>query len=113
MPSQPRAQACLNTTPPGSMNTLLSTKPDRLVAQQLRQLGLAILDRLAPQIAAVEFEQVEGAEGDAAIMPVSAKKLEVGEPVAVAGDRLAVDQAGAGDTEVGRQAEFESCELSS
>src|SRR6266498_4942608 len=55
--------------------------------EQLREQGLARLDRLAPQIPAVELEQIEG-EQDDVLAPT-------GKAILVACDRLAIDQAGA------------------
>ena len=63
------------------------------VTQKLRQYPLALLDRHAPQVPAVEFEQVERAEHGGGIMTISADQVENGEPAFVADDGLAVDQA--------------------
>src|SRR6266511_6192390 len=54
--------------------------------EQLRQEELARFDRLAPQISAVELEQIDG-EQDDVVAPT-------GKAILVACDRMPVDQAG-------------------
>jgi hypothetical protein len=63
--------------------------------QEPRQLGLARLDRLVAQIAAVELQEIERAIDRRIVTLVPAKKLEVREAVRVACDQLAVGDAGA------------------
>jgi hypothetical protein len=38
-------------------------------SRQARQIGLAPLDRVAAQIVAVQFDQIEGIEEDAIVLP--------------------------------------------
>jgi hypothetical protein len=49
------------------------------VTQKLRQDALALLDRRAPQVLAIQFEQVESAEHCGGVTPVSADQVENGE----------------------------------
>jgi hypothetical protein len=53
-----------------------------------------LFDGYAPQVLAVHFEQVEGAEHGGGIVPVFAEEIEHCEAVRIAHDRLTVDQAG-------------------
>jgi hypothetical protein len=62
MPSQPSAQACSNTISPSPSKCSLSTMSGSWSAEGLRQRLLAVFDRRAAQVAAVEFDQIEGAQ---------------------------------------------------
>jgi hypothetical protein len=53
--------------------------------------GFANLDRLAPQILAIELKQVESAESYGVVVLPPADHFEYGEAPLIAGDRLAVD----------------------
>jgi hypothetical protein len=57
--------------------------------------GLADLKRIAPQVVAVQFDQVESIEEDAVVSAVVTDEIERGNAVVIAGDRLAIDDAGA------------------
>src|SRR5262249_41483796 len=57
--------------------------------------GLATLERIAPQIVAVQFDQVEGVQERAVIMAAAANEIERGNAVVTAGNRLAINDAGA------------------
>jgi hypothetical protein len=61
MPSQPSAQACLDTMPPGSSNVALNTNPRAGLPDEARQCALAVLERRAAEITSVELEEIEGA----------------------------------------------------
>jgi hypothetical protein len=65
-----------------------------LAAQQGPQGALAGFDRLATQILAVEFEQIECAEDYTGRVSLAADQVEYGKPLLVAGDGFAVDYAG-------------------
>ncbi len=95
MPSQPSAQACFEDD--RAIAGVVLVEGDTLVrvAQNLCQGACALLNRCAPQVLAVHFKQVEGAEHGGGVMPVSADQLEHGEATLVADDSLPVDQAGA------------------
>ena len=60
-----------------------------------RECGLADLKRIAPQIVAVEFDEVEGVQERAVIMAAVANEIERGHALVIAGDSFAVDNAGA------------------
>src|SRR6516164_7297856 len=53
------------------------------------------LDWIAPQVVAVQFDQVEGVQERAVIMAAVANEIERGNAVVIAGDSFAVDDAGA------------------
>jgi hypothetical protein len=63
-------------------------------AQQTHQRCLAGLKRFAPQVLAVQLEQVEGEQEHVVIVAPVAQPLEHRDPVLIADDGLAVDQAG-------------------
>jgi hypothetical protein len=63
------------------------------MTEKLRQDALALLDWRAPQVLAVEFEEVERAEHGGGIMTVSADQVENGKAALVVDGGLAVDQA--------------------
>jgi hypothetical protein len=66
-------------------------------------LALATIDasvalrtkRIAPQIVAVQFDQVEGVEEYAVVSAVVSDQIERGNAVVIAGDRFAIYDAGA------------------
>ena len=53
------------------------------------------LQRIAPQIVAVQFDEVEGVEEYAVVSAVVTDEIERGNAVVIAGDSFAVDDAGA------------------
>src|SRR5215831_2272319 len=60
-----------------------------------RERGLADLERIAPQVVAVQLDEVEGVEEYALVSAVVTDEIERGNAVVIAGDSLAVDNAGA------------------
>jgi hypothetical protein len=64
--------------------------------QPTSKRGLADLKRIAPQVVAVEFDEVEGVEEYSAVSAVVTDEIERGNAVVIAGDSFAVDDAGAG-----------------
>src|SRR5262245_65231608 len=60
-----------------------------------RERGLADLKRIAPQVVAVQLDQVEGVEKDAPVSALVTDEIERGDAVVIAGDSFAVDDAGA------------------
>jgi hypothetical protein len=55
----------------------------------VRKPALPFLDRLSPQVRAIEFKQVEGDNDGVAFLPSAvAQMIEYGDPVFVAGDAL-------------------------
>jgi hypothetical protein len=71
----------------------VQAQPRPTPAQQTCQSRLGGLQRFAPQILTVQFEQVEGEQEHAAIVAPLAQPLEHREALLVADDRLTVDQA--------------------
>src|SRR5262249_7958440 len=55
--------------------------------------GLADLKRIAPQIVAVQLDQIEGVQERAVIMTAVAHEIERGNTVVIAGDSFAIDDA--------------------
>ena len=60
-----------------------------------RERGLAYLKRVAPQIVAVQLDEVEGIEEDAVVSALVPDEIERGHAVVIAGNSLAIDDAGA------------------
>src|SRR5262249_53857182 len=60
-----------------------------------RTCGLADLKRIAPQVVAVQFNEVEGVEEYALVSALVPDETERGHAVVIAGDSFAVDDAGA------------------
>jgi len=57
--------------------------------------GLTDLKRIAPQVVAVQLDEVEGVEEDAPVSALVPDEIERGDTVVIASDRLAIDDAGA------------------
>jgi len=64
--------------------------------QHTSKRGLADLNRIAPQVVAVQLDQVEGVQERAVIMAAVANEIERGNALVIAGNRFAIDDAGAG-----------------
>ena len=60
-----------------------------------RERGLADFERIAPQVVAVQLDEVEGVEKDAPISALVTDEIERGDTVVIAGDSFTVDDAGA------------------
>jgi transposase len=74
---------------------IIELQPGTCQQEQACQVGLALLDRLAPQIIAVQLDQVEGVEEDEGVVAAVADAVEARHAVVAAAHRLAVDDAGA------------------
>src|SRR5215813_10894219 len=72
----------------------VQTQPRKAPTQQARERRLARLQRLAPEVFAVQLKEVEGVEEDMLARWLAPQPFEHREPVLIAGDRLAIDQAG-------------------
>src|SRR5262245_58588178 len=57
--------------------------------------GLADLQRIAPEIVAVLFDEIECVEEYAFVSALVTDEIERGNAVVIAGDRLAIDDTGA------------------
>jgi hypothetical protein len=73
--------------------TLVHDDGQMRAVQQLCEPPLARLDRLAPQIVAVELKQIERAMHGTADCAVAADQIKNGKPVLIANDSFAVDGA--------------------
>jgi len=60
-----------------------------------RERGLADLKRIAPQVVAVQLDEVEGVEEYALVSALVPDEIERGDAVVIASDSFAVDDAGA------------------
>ena len=95
MPSSPILQAWRKTISPSSFQMLVEANAGSSLGQRRRERGLAHLQRVAAQVVAVQLDQVEGVEEHGAVVAAVADAIELGDAALVAGDRLAVDDAGA------------------
>jgi hypothetical protein len=55
--------------------------------------SLADLEQIAPQVVAIEFDEVESIEEDALVSAVVTNEIERGNAVVIAGDSFAIDDA--------------------
>ena len=65
------------------------------LGQYADERGLADFERIAPQVAAVQLDQVEGVQEHVPVMLVVADTLKRCEPVVIARDGFPIDDAGA------------------
>src|SRR5262249_15130230 len=77
------------------LDMLVETQAERSLSQDRSECGFAHLERLATEVVAIQFNQIEGVEEDSVVMPPIADAVEVRHPVVVTGDRLTVDDTGA------------------
>jgi hypothetical protein len=80
---------------PLGLQMLIELHPVPCASKQPREGRLAPFERLAPQIVAVEFEDVERPHEDADIVAPVSDPLEQRDAVITARDRLAIEDAGA------------------
>src|SRR5262249_3932209 len=73
---------------------LVQTQPRKAPTQQARERRLARLQRLGPQVLAIQLKEVEGVKEDMLARRLVPQPFAHREPVLTAGDRLAIDQAG-------------------
>jgi hypothetical protein len=73
---------------------LVQTQSRKAPAQQARERRLARFQRLASQVLAIQLEEVKGVEEDMLARRLAPQPLEHRKPVLIAGDSLAIDQAG-------------------
>jgi hypothetical protein len=94
MPSQPSWQACANTTVAGLVDMLAELQAGAGAPQKAGELGLAYLDRLAHERAAVDLEEIEGDQMRLRLDPVAvSQEVEQRQPAFIADHQFAVDQA--------------------
>jgi hypothetical protein len=74
----------------------IEQQPGSWLVHELREQPPSLHERLEAQIAPAEFDEIEGAEMHVAA--TAAQSIKLGKAGIVAGDRLAIDQAG-GDLE--------------
>jgi hypothetical protein len=63
--------------------------------QHTSKRGLAHFQRIAPEVIAVQFNEVEGVQKHAIVSAVVPNEIERGNAVVIAGDSFALDDAGA------------------
>src|SRR5262252_7063040 len=78
-----------------AFNMLVKAQAKANFGQHTSKRGLAHFQRIAPQVVAVQLDEVEGVEEYAVISAVVTDQIERGNAVVVASHGLAVDDAGA------------------
>ena len=78
-----------------ALNMLVEAQAKASLAQHTSKRGLADLKRIAPQVVSVQFDEVEGVEEYALVGALVTDEPERGNAVVIAGNSLAVDDAGA------------------
>jgi hypothetical protein len=81
---------------PVALNVLVPLDTVANLGQHRSEGGFANLKRITPQVVAVQFDQVEGIQKHAIVSAVVTDEIERGNAVVIAGNRLAIDDAGAG-----------------
>ena len=95
MPSSPSLQAWAKTVGPSPSICSLNRMPGAGLGHDRCECGLANLKRIAPQVVAVQLDEVEGVEEYAVASALVTDEIERGHAVVIAGDSFAVDDAGA------------------
>src|SRR5262249_62011217 len=95
MPSSPILQAWVKKVGPSP--SICSLKPDAQagLGHDKSERSLADMKRIAPQVVAVQFDQVEGVVEYALVGALVTDEIERSNAVVIAGDRFAIDDAGA------------------
>jgi len=75
---------------------LVETDSSPGLGQDHLKRGLETLRRIRSEIVAVQFDQVEGVKENAFVMVAVANTIEQSDAVVITGNRLPVDDAGAG-----------------
>ena len=78
-----------------ALHMLVEPDAGASLGQRARKRGPADLKRIAPQVVAVQFDQVEGVEKDAVVSAVITNEIERSDAVVIAGDSFTIDDAGA------------------
>src|SRR5215467_16214144 len=95
MPSRPSLQAWAKTVGPSPSICSLNRMPGLAFGHDRCKRGLADRKRIAPQVGAVQFDEVEGIEKYAPVSALVPDEIERGDTVVIAGDSFPVDNAGA------------------
>src|SRR5262249_7634074 len=74
-------------------DVVVNLQPNRRSGEQPNQQHLAALDALAPQVIAVELDQIKGVKEDVFVVTAIAQSVEARHAIAVTGHGLAIDQA--------------------
>jgi len=78
-----------------AFHVLIEAQAKASFGQRTSKRGLAHFQGIAPQVVAVQFDQIEGVQERAVIIAAVSNEIERGDAVFIAGDSFAVDNAGA------------------
>jgi hypothetical protein len=95
MPSRPILQAWAKTVGPSPSMVFVEADAGAGLGHDRRERGFADLKRIAPQVIAVQFDQIEGVQENAFVMAAVADAIERSDAVVITGNRLPIDDAGA------------------
>src|SRR5438552_9887872 len=94
MPSSPILQVWAKTVGPSpSMGSLKRRQAKASLGQHTSKRGLADLKRIAPEVIAVQFNEVESVEEDTAVVAVVANEIERRHAVVATNNGLPIDDA--------------------
>src|SRR5262249_58868883 len=74
-----------------ALDMLMDPDAEFRLGQHARKRGLADLKRIAPQVVAVQFDEVEGVEEYVLVGALMTDQIEQGNAVVIAGDSFSVD----------------------
>jgi hypothetical protein len=94
MPSRPIAGVPENEFAVVMLKMLIKPQTGHSLGENRRQRGFADFERIAAQVVAVQFDQIEGVEEHAGVIAPVTDAVEGCHAVVIAGDRFAVDDAG-------------------
>ena len=88
--------------PSPSMGSLKRRQAKASLGQHTSKRGLADLKRIAPEVIAVQFDQVKGVGEHALVSALVMDEIEQGNAIVIAGNSLAINDAG-GRAEAGQR----------
>jgi hypothetical protein len=92
MPFAPEGACVLKHDRPQLFENSIEHEFRPAAGEKPRQFPFSRLNRLAPEIAAVDLQEIEGTERRGLIMPAIAEQIEIGEAVLTARNDLAADR---------------------
>src|SRR5262245_15493345 len=95
MPSRPKLAGVGEDGRAVALDMLIEPDAEAGLGHDRRERGLADLKRIAPQVVAVQLDEVEGVEEYALVRALVSDEIERGNTVVIAGDGFTVDDAGA------------------
>ena len=76
---------------PVMLEVLVEQDTGRRLGQERGESRLARYEGLAPQVVAIQFDQIDGAQEHAVVVVAVSQSVEIRDAIVAASDRLAVD----------------------